>query len=188
MKKFRLAAAICLVAGVALFLFFHSNKTAPSPAEPIAVNHSLAASATSSAPAAAAATAANSPVPDSIAAQRQNPASQAGELVADTNAPANLSPEIVLQNIRRAVREYGEMFGGNPVGTNPEITAALAGKNAKQINFLNGQPGTRINQNGELVDPWGTPYFFDQPSGTVMEIHSAGPDKIMWTSDDLVTE
>jgi len=38
------------------------------------------------------------------------------------------------------------------------------------------------------VDPWGTPYFFHQLSGKEMEIHSAGPDKMMWTADDLVTE
>jgi len=39
-----------------------------------------------------------------------------------------------------------------------------------------------------LVDAWGTPFFFHQLSGHEMEIHSAGPDKIMWTADDLVTE
>ena len=44
----------------------------------------------------------------------------------------------------------------------------------------------RVNENGEMVDPWGTPYFFHQLSGHEMEIHSAGPDKIMWTFDDLV--
>ena len=86
----------------------------------------------------------------------------------------------------RAVRQYGQMFGGNPVGTNPEITAALSGNNPKGINFIKAEDGMRINGNGELVDPWGTPYFFHQLSGTDMEIHSAGPDRIMWTPDDLV--
>jgi hypothetical protein len=46
----------------------------------------------------------------------------------------------------------------------------------------------RINGNGELVDVWGTPYFFHQLSGTDTEIHSAGPDRIMWTADDLITK
>jgi hypothetical protein len=46
----------------------------------------------------------------------------------------------------------------------------------------------RINGKGELVDYWGTPFFFHQLSGTEMEIHSAGPDKVMWTADDLVTK
>ena len=79
------------------------------------------------------------------------------------------------------------MFGGNPVGTNPEITAALNGQNPRQANFINPEAGMRTNGNGELVDAWGIPYFFHQLSGTEMEIRSAGPDRKMWTSDDQVT-
>jgi len=99
----------------------------------------------------------------------------------------DIPPAIVLENMARAVRQFGAMFGGNPVGTNPEITSQLNGNNPKRINFINAGSGMRINENGELIDPWGTPYFFHQISGTDMEIHSAGPDKIMWTTDDLVT-
>ncbi len=44
----------------------------------------------------------------------------------------------------------------------------------------------RVNDNGELVDRWGTPYFFHQISGADTEIRSAGPDKIMYTADDIV--
>ena len=87
--------------------------------------------------------------------------------------------------MRTTIRQYGLAFGGNPVGTNPEITKALNGDNPKQINFLT-QDGNRVNEKGELVDPWGTPYFFHQLSAMEMEIRSAGPDKIMWTTDDLV--
>jgi hypothetical protein len=102
--------------------------------------------------------------------------------------PSKIPPLIAMQNVRRAVRQYGDMFNGNPVGTNPEITAALAGANPKQINFLNPDAGMHVNDRGEMIDPWGTPYFFHQVSGTEMEIHSAGPDKVMWTADDLVTK
>lgn len=98
---------------------------------------------------------------------------------------ASLPPRTVLENLRTSVRQYGAMFGGNPVGTNPEITKALQGDNPKHINFLKAD-GNRVNGNGELVDVWGTPYFFHQLSGTEMEIHSAGPDRKMWTQDDLV--
>jgi hypothetical protein len=100
----------------------------------------------------------------------------------------NIPPEIALEKIAHAIRDYASMFGGNPVGTNPEITAALNGQNPRQANFINPEAGMRINGNSELVDLWGTPYFFHQLSGTEMEIHSAGPDKIMWTSDDLVVK
>ncbi len=90
--------------------------------------------------------------------------------------------------MRTTFHQYASMFGGNPVGTNPEITAALNGKNPRQANFIQPEAGMRIDDNGELVDPWGTPYFFHQLSGAVMEIHSAGPDRIMWTADDLVVK
>ena len=75
------------------------------------------------------------------------------------------------------------MFGGNPVGTNVEITRALNGDNPRHVHFLDG---ARLNDQGELIDDWGTPYFFHQLSGQQTEIRSAGPDKQMWTSDDLV--
>ena len=98
-----------------------------------------------------------------------------------------MEPATVLGNLRNAVSQYGSRFGGNPVGTNPEITKALNGENPKQVKFLSEESGLRINARGELVDYWGTPFFFHQLSGTEMEIHSAGPDKLMWTADDLVT-
>ena len=99
----------------------------------------------------------------------------------------NLPPEIVLGKVAHVIRDYASMFGGNPIGTNPEITAALNGQNPRQANFIDPGAGMRINGNGELVDPWGTPYFFHQLSGTEMEIHSAGPDRKMGTADDLVS-
>jgi len=70
--------------------------------------------------------------------------------------------------------------------TVPEITAALNGGNPKQTQFTREDYGMSMNARGELIDPWGTPYFFHQLSGTEMEIRSAGPDRIMWTADDLV--
>jgi len=90
--------------------------------------------------------------------------------------------------MRITINQYGSMFGGNPVGTNPEITKALNGDNPRQVRFIKEELGLRINGQGDLVDYWGTPFFFHQLSGTEMEIHSAGPDRIMWTADDLVTK
>jgi len=104
------------------------------------------------------------------------------------STPVKIAPETVLENTRSAIRNYGSMFGGNPVGTNPEITSALNGENPKEVKFLDPEKGMRINSQGELVDSWGTPFFFHQLSGTEMEIRSAGPDKKMWTADDLVMQ
>jgi len=99
-----------------------------------------------------------------------------------------LPPEAVVENIRTAIRNYGQRFNGNPVGSNSEITRALAGENPGQVNYLGADATLRVNAKGEMIDAWGTPLFFHQLSGTVMEIHSAGPDKRMWTQDDVVTQ
>jgi hypothetical protein len=100
--------------------------------------------------------------------------------------PSGLPPATVLENMRTAIRQYGSMFDGNPIGTNLEITQALNGENPKEAKFLKAEAGLRLNQKGELIDSWGTPFFFHQLSGKEMEIRSAGPDRIMWTADDLV--
>jgi len=104
-------------------------------------------------------------------------------------APAisTLPPLTVLDNARVVMHNYCAAFGENPVGDNSEITAALMGKNPKQVNFISGESGLRMNDKGELVDAWGTPFFFHQLSGKVMEIRSAGEDRKMWTFDDQVT-
>jgi hypothetical protein len=187
MKKYCVATVVCLLAGVAIFLFLHTdhhaavsaNHAADSAAPPsVTGGHdrkSLPADAGS-----------NYSVSNAPASENETLAAKAGQYIPPAAPPTNLPPETVLQNLRHVIHQYDEMCGGNPVGTNPEITAALTGKNPKQINFLAGQPGVLIDAAGELVDAWGTPYFFHQLSATEMEIHSAGPDKIMWTSDDLV--
>ncbi len=197
MKRPLAAVAIGAVLGVALAILLFGVRTTPPRRDGPAVAGAPAEAAgtppSSPRPAAAAVSTGTNPVsvaaPAGVAgaARAAVPAAMA-PVQADAGVPADLPPDIILQNLRRTVRQYGQTFGGNPVGTNPEITAALAGKNPKQINFLRGQPGLQINERGEMVDTWGTPYFFHQLSAKVMEIHSAGPDKVMWTSDDLVTE
>ena len=73
---------------------------------------------------------------------------------------------------------------GNPVGTNAEITGALLGDNIGQVKVAL-PVGATVNGRGEMCDLWGTPYFFHQLSGTRMEIRSAGPDRRLWTADDV---
>ena len=96
--------------------------------------------------------------------------------------PPDLRAEIGA--VQSALRDFRTALGGNPVGTNAEITKALLGDNLKQIK-IPVPPGSQLNGQGELCDHWGTPYFFHQLSATRMEIRSAGPDRQMWTPDDV---
>ena len=92
---------------------------------------------------------------------------------------------VELDKARRMIRDYHTVMGENPVGTNAEIMKAVMGGNPKQA-ILGPIEGQQINDKGELIDQWGTPFFFHQLSGNHMEIHSAGPDKVMGTKDDLI--
>jgi hypothetical protein len=190
MKKSFGVAAVLLLAAIALVFFFNSKKTTTA-VNSISTQNSPG-NVTENSPAKNGIMVASSATVSSNLSATISPATsladKAGELIADTNAAPDLPPEIVLQNVRHAVRQFGQMFGGNPVGDNSEITAALNGKNPKQINFIDPSAGMRLNAKGELIDAWDTPYFFHQLSASEMEIHSAGPDRKMWTDDDLMTK
>jgi len=103
---------------------------------------------------------------------------------ADSPSPDQIAIDV--DKITLSLRDYRTVMGENPVGTNAEITHALNGGNPKQAKLL--PEGNTLNGNGELVDRWGTPYFFHQLSRDRMEIRSAGPDKTMWTDDDTVAQ
>lgn len=88
--------------------------------------------------------------------------------------------EALLGGFRQLNR--GEMpFGAE----NDEITAQLIGRNASKVAVLRpAHPA--VNEKGQLMDRWGTPYFFHPISGVVWELRSAGPDKLLFTPDDVV--
>lgn len=90
------------------------------------------------------------------------------------------------EDIALQLRNFGQRFGGNPTGTNSEIVQALRGSNPAKANYL--PQNARLNGNGELIDSWGTPWFFHSNSATETEIRSAGPDKKLHTPDDIVTK
>jgi hypothetical protein len=202
MKRWVPAIALLGVAAAIGLYLSHSSKTqtgARAVSEPVvtgSANQGPKSNALVSPPGtgltpAAPATLPSTSAPPAIQTHANSPPPQAlelGDLDFRVAGPTKIAAETVLENMRTAIRDYSSMFGGNPVGTNPEITAALNGDNPKQARLLKADAGMRINGNGELVDPWGTPFFFHQLSGTQMEIHSAGPDKTMWTSDDLVVK
>lgn len=102
---------------------------------------------------------------------------------------SHADPEVAVDfdKIFLMLRDYRTLAGENPVGTNAEIMKALMGGNPKGAQL--GPPeGQSLNENGELIDRWGTPYFFHQLSKDLMEIHSAGPDRRMGNEDDLIGE
>lgn len=72
-----------------------------------------------------------------------------------------------------------------PLGFNEDIVRALAGNNPLGVAFLPAKHPS-INSAGQWCDRWGTPYLFHPLSAAAMEVRSAGPDRRLFTDDDLV--
>jgi hypothetical protein len=157
----------------------------PPPTQPTTASQTLPST---SSVAAARTPALQAPPPQPVAPGAVNPtgvAVNSAEAKPESSAQP-LEAHIAVEAVRNAIQKYGATFGGNPVGTNEEITKALNGNNPTHSQFLQEIPGAQIDGNGNLLDQWGTPYFFHQLSATDMEVRSAGPDHIMWTSDDII--
>lgn len=97
--------------------------------------------------------------------------------------PAKNEADTIALNIRH----FGQRFGGNPTGSNAEIVKTLTGGNATGAKYLTGEI-LRLNDKGELIDQWATPYFFHQNSADSMDVRSAGPDRKLYTPDDIISK
>jgi hypothetical protein len=135
-------------------------------------------------PAAAATVGAVSPAPIAVAVAAPT-ASERSHLVDGLNSPSgDIHADLrMLNEVFIALR--GATRGLNPIGENAEITAVLTGHNRLGFAFIPLDCGA-IDGKGQLVDRWGSPYFFHQLGGEKMEIRSAGPDRVLWTADDEV--
>jgi len=96
-----------------------------------------------------------------------------GDIVADLAIVARVLDNFLIE------------FGHMPVGANREITTQLSGGNGRRHAPLpRGHPS--ISPQGELLDRWGTPYFFHALSARRMEVRSAGADRELYSADDAV--
>lgn len=69
--------------------------------------------------------------------------------------------------------------------TNEDLVEFLQGNNSHQSPFLN-QSFRAINEDGQLIDRWGSPLIVHPVSRKLLELRSAGPDKTPYTEDDLL--
>ena len=107
------------------------------------------------------------------------------EEIAQFYRATDTDPEDDIQILQQVLYTYRQATGANPEGgENGAISDRLFGKNKMGVRFLPDRPEW-VNRDGELIDRWGTPYFFHSVSPEDMEIVSAGPDKELWTDDDV---
>ncbi len=90
--------------------------------------------------------------------------------------------EALVQNMQQSFKTAAVP----PLGFNEEITRALTGRNPLELAFI---PSTHpaINARGLLCDRWGTPFHFHPVAGDRIDVRSAGPDKKIFTADDVST-
>ncbi len=78
-------------------------------------------------------------------------------------------------NLFDALQQYKGRMGSYPSGNNVEVAKALSGNNARSLIILVGRH-QNMNDKGEFVDPWGTPFRIYFAGDSVL-IRSAGPNK-----------
>ncbi len=82
-----------------------------------------------------------------------------------------------------ALGQYKQAIGSYPTGGCRAVSAALMGDNPKGVTFIEGHGWT--NKQGELLDPWGTPYVFQFESDR-LRVESLGPNKMLGDTDDVI--
>ncbi len=124
---------------------------------------------------------------DDAAQQRTQKVELPGDEILKDYAKSATRPEDDLSSLAHAFSNLMLLVKGDApfrMGANEEFAAALLGKNATATVFL-AQPHACLNAQGQLVDRWQTPLFFHVRDATRIDIRSAGPDRVMWTADDL---
>jgi hypothetical protein len=107
-------------------------------------------------------------------------------ILKDYGNPAR-PPEEDLMWMSRALDNFALLVKGDnplPLGANEDIANALRGKNKAKLRAL-PDGHSAFNDRGQIVDRWGTPLYFHARRRDQLDIRSAGPDREMWTADDL---
>lgn len=110
-----------------------------------------------------------------------------GDAMLSTYAAETSTVQQDLTWISRVLDNFAVLVKGDtpiPLGANEEVAQALLGKNRAKLAFISST-SPALNRAGQLIDRWGTPLFFHAESAQKIDLRSAGPDRQMWTKDDV---
>ena len=110
-----------------------------------------------------------------------------GEAILRGYADTNLPPENDLTLLSRLMDNSLLLLksaANRPLSANEDWADLFRGKNGAREEFLSAQH-VALNDKGQLVDRWQTPIFFHALGSGRYELRSAGPDKRLWTADDI---
>lgn len=173
-RKWILAGLVVLLVALLLFVawkLFPSPASLPPPARKEVVPPGIIVTETS-APA--------PPAPPSIGH------APGDSMLADYASPA-LPPQNDLSLIAHSITSFlivAKQATERPLSANEEWSAALRGKRPGSERWIS-ERSPALDKQGRLIDRWGIPLFFHALGGKRWEIRSAGPDRQLWTGDDL---
>jgi hypothetical protein len=97
-------------------------------------------------------------------------------------------PERDLELVGQLISQYHTALQnapGPPIGDNRDLVRALTGRNPLRLAVIPPGHGL-VGADGQLRDRWGTPYHLHKLTERYFEVRSAGPDRRLFTADDLV--
>ncbi len=84
------------------------------------------------------------------------------------------------------LQAYRRVAGSFPTAEdNPQLMKTLRGEGPGGL-MLFPSDHARYDADGALLDAWGTPFFFHHIGSQRIEIRSAGPDRTLYSADDIV--
>ena len=174
---------VLIVSGGALIRTLGENSTAPLSVKKTAPLTAAKPGKTSQPPAPAMAGGVVSVPSD----EDEDSPAMGSPLAANLNAPKG-TPQQDVDTLHELVLQYQHNMrhrNALPIGDDSDLVRALTGRNP--LGFVVIPPNhPAISDEGRLLDRWGTPYFVHPISAATIDIRSAGPDKKMFTADDLV--
>lgn len=123
------------------------------------------------------------PGPPLLPVQKAEPMDAAFQEMHAEMIREDTSPERELEIIQELLVQSQRALGPGSYGDNNDITRTLVGNTKEGIWLPRTSP--RI-QNGEVLDRWGSPYWFHANDGKRIEIRSPGPDRELFTGDDVI--
>ena len=117
----------------------------------------------------------------------QKPRRVATSLAAKLNAPDSTAAEdvVVLHGMLRQYLRFLKDRQARPIGNDSDLARVLIGNNPMKLVIL-PPDHPALGADGRLRDRFGTPYFIHPRGHLAFEIRSAGPDRKLFTADDLV--
>ena len=100
--------------------------------------------------------------------------------------PAQHDVDVLHTLLRQYLRRLGRREA-LPIGNDSDLAKVLGGQNPMKYATLPANHPA-FAPDGRLRDRWGTPYFVHPVAPGSFEIRSAGPDRKLFTSDDLIAD